>query len=210
MNNILLNNSNSSYDFNSKSVTINVLGNSKAIVKSIPKDFSLEINANKSSNIVIELNLTLDNNNLNIIINDLDNVHLDLNMAVKYKNNNIVNLISNIKGNNNSINIKVRCVEDNGALNILAEGRVNKNTSNNYYNEDIKAIVENNNSIVIKPNLCVSSFVSAFHNATISNINKDELFYLESLGMNKDTGINLIKEGFLKGILTVREGDFNA
>ena len=43
--------------------------------------------------------------------------------------------------------------------------------------------------------------VSANHKVTISNVKDDELFYLESKGVNKEDATKLLKEGFVLGIL---------
>ncbi len=43
--------------------------------------------------------------------------------------------------------------------------------------------------------------VSANHKVTISNVKDDELFYLESKGVNKEDATKLLKEGFILGIL---------
>ena len=55
----------------------------------------------------------------------------------------------------------------------------------------------------IMPNLIVkSSRIIANHNATISPVDENDLFYLESKGLSNESATSLIKEGFLKGIVT--------
>ena len=43
--------------------------------------------------------------------------------------------------------------------------------------------------------------VLANHKVTISNVKEEELFYLESKGVNKQDATKLLKEGFILGIL---------
>ena len=55
---------------------------------------------------------------------------------------------------------------------------------------------------MIVPNLLVrSDSVNAIHNTTISSVDKDYLFYLNSNGINNEDATKLIVDGFLKSNL---------
>ena len=135
-----------------------------------------------------------------------DNTEFNLNYACKYKNSNYIKINNYVKGSNASINTLIRAVEIDGVLEIEANGNILESKREITYLEDIKALINNNNSIKISPNLKVeSNLVEANHNATISNVREEDLFYLESKGINKEDARYLIKKGFLKRILQIKE-----
>ena len=71
--------------------------------------------------------------------------------------------------------------------------------------ESIKVLNENNSTNRILPNMLVSSSeVMADHFVTISNCFEDELFYLESKGINKMQAYQLIEQGFILEIFDER------
>ncbi len=204
MNKIIIDNDSVNYDFQKEKEVLNIKGKSDVFIKNIPKKFDLELNALKNADVLVNLALNLESTSFNLVINSYENSKINLNMALKYQKNCEVNIYNNIWQNNTDTSIKLRCVEDEGALKIKAIGDIKENLSNNNYLEDIRAIVSNQESITIMPDLKVASVSLANHNTTISNINEDELFYLESKGINRENAVNLIKEGFLKGILNER------
>lgn len=208
MNKIIIDNDKVNYDFQKEKEVLNIKGKSDIFIKSIPKKFDLEINVLKSADILVDLVLNLESTSFNLIINSYENSKIDLNMALKYQKNSEINIYNNILQNNTNTSIKLRCVENDGNLKIKAIGNIKENLSNNNYLEDIRAIVSNQKSITIMPDLKVASVSLANHNTTISNINEEELFYLESKGINRENAVNIIKEGFLKGILNERRDSY--
>ena len=44
--------------------------------------------------------------------------------------------------------------------------------------------------------------VRGTHGATVGSINEDELFYLESRGMDRDQAVSLLSHGFVEDVLT--------
>ena len=166
------------------------------------------------------------NNNKNITINLLDNSYLeyykirnkieDTNLLIVGSNDTYLDykeiIINNddfnynintiLKGNNNVSKLYLRCLNESGNANILANGRVEDKTSNNELLEDLRGLNIEDNTLIIKPDMQINSLdVVANHKVTISNVKEDELFYLESKGVNKKDAIKLLKEGFILGIL---------
>ncbi len=170
--------------------------------------------ANKKLNILLEENsyLTIEffihteNSKSKITILNQENAKLDLHYACTYEGENELIIDNQLSFSNNDNKILVRAVEEDGTLTVKAVGCIEKDTKDNVYLEDIKAITNHNNRIKIMPDLLVKTdSVIAVHNATISPIDSEELFYLESKGLEKKVAESLIKEGFLKGIVEKEE-----
>lgn len=163
----------------------------------------LIINLDKNATLTIEFLITMNNTKNKIMINNQEKSQLDLHYACIYEGNNELVIENTIPTSNNKNNIFVRAVESSGNFFINATGIIEENTFDNTYLEDIKALTKNRNSMKIMPNLIVkSSRIIANHNATISPVDENDLFYLESKGLSNESATSLIKEGFLKGIVT--------
>ena len=116
-----------------------------------------------------------------------------------------------IKGNNNKTYINFYgATNQDGKLIVDATGSVEKDIKNNDMLENIRILSLNNQENIILPNLLVSSDeVSINHNATISGLDENYLFYLMSKGLSKEESSRLITKGFLmnKLDLNVEEKD---
>lgn len=193
-------------DFENSNCTFHVYNNVKCGIFSLPKTTDFTIYIHEGAHFTLEFYGNLCNHNCNITIYNEDYSQLDFHISSKFTSDNTIKIENKIKANNTKVNILVRTVEENGTLNILAEGIIAEKTQNNEYLEDIRAITNNNNHIRIMPNLLVkSNSVKANHNATISNIKDEELFYLTGKGISKDSAKELIKTGFLQSILKIEE-----
>lgn len=110
----------------------------------------------------------------------------------------------NVYENNSNIKSKVLVrviTENNARVKINASGYVAKDTLNNEITEDLRAFNTGISKVEILPNLIVdSNDVVANHNATISSVFDEELFYLNSKGINNVEAIKLLKNGFLLSI----------
>ena len=72
------------------------------------------------------------------------------------------------------------------------------------YLEDIKVLLLNDEESIIIPNLLVSSNeIEVNHAATISGIDQNYLFYLNSKGISNEASEKLIKNGYLVGNLDI-------
>lgn len=189
-----------------KEVIINIKGNVICGFINLPSECKITINLNESSNLQCDFFVQLKNVTNQIHINSNESSKLNLNYACTFEGENHLSIYNDVNSNNTENNIYVRTVEIDGTLDIVAEGYIREGTKSSVYLEDIKALTNKNNSVKIMPNLLVkTNSVIANHNATISNINEQELFYLGSKGINKENAIKLIKNGFLKGILSINE-----
>lgn len=189
-----------------KEVIINISGNVTCGFINLPSECEIIINLNENANLQCDFFVQLKNVTNQIHINSSESSKLNLNYACTFEGKNHLSIYNDVNSNNTESNIYVRTVEVDGTLDIVAEGYIHENTKSSIYLEDIKALTNKNNSVKIMPNLLVkTNSVIANHNATISNIDEQELFYLESKGINKENAIKLIKNGFLKGILSINE-----
>lgn len=69
-------------------------------------------------------------------------------------------------------------------------------------NQNNRIINLTNNECIIRPNLLINEYdVVANHSALIGNFKDEEIFYMQRLGIDKDTVNKLLIEGFLKSKL---------
>lgn len=99
------------------------------------------------------------------------------------------NTISNL--NNRGVNI-----EGDIAFNVT--GVISKGNSNSQTNQNNRIITFNNKKCTINPKLCIDeNDVEANHSALIGKFDEDELFYLNSRGIDYNSAITLLVKGFL-------------
>lgn len=98
----------------------------------------------------------------------------------------------------------------------LMDGKITFNVTSVVPNGIKECIVNQSNHIInfnnkksqINPNLLIDeNDVIANHSAYIGGFNKNELFYLQRLGISKDDAIKLLVEGFLTKNLDIKEKD---
>jgi Fe-S cluster assembly scaffold protein SufB len=118
-----------------------------------------------------------------------------------------LNIDTNLKGNDNESEINVKAVtERDGSATIIGTADAKEKIVNNDLVENIKVLVLNEEESVCIPNLLVATNeVTVNHACTISSIDPDSLFYLESKGLNEKEAIKLIKNGYLIGNLSINE-----
>lgn len=206
---ITINNNVVALEIFKEELTINVIG--KVLINDLTttsKELVVTINLAKDSTLVYN-NFTKGEINNKIIINQEENSNLTYNYSLLVTNKSSINITSNIKGSNNNCEINVKAVtQEKGSLEITATGNIIKNIVNNKYIENIRILTLNNEENTIIPNLLVSSNnIEALHNATISSINKDELFYLNSKGLSERNAKELIVKGYLINNLELSEED---
>lgn len=193
-------------DIRVNELNVSVSGEVNCGISKLVSDVSINIYLEDNAKLNLNFLVHLKNIKNKIHIYNGYNSLLNLNYSCTYEGDNILCIYNDISVDKSNTNIKVRSVEENGRLEILAEGVIFEDTFDNIYSEDIKALTNNNESIKILPNLIVkTNSVIANHNATISNVDEKELFYLMQKGISCDNAIKLIKAGFLKGILMIDE-----
>lgn len=184
---------------------IEVHGSSIIFIKDLD-NFKLEINV-------------LDNSTLYIY--DFSTKNVDKEITIKQNNNTKVGYVHTFKiegeyklkyrayinGNNNSNEVYISGVSK-GSVFLDVDGTVKKQTVLNSLNESIKVLTTNGKCFV-SPILHVSSLdVIANHNTAISNIREDELFYLLSKGISKESAVALIEDGYVYGYMKKYSEEF--
>lgn len=190
-------------------LTINIKG--KVLINEIKynEEEQLELTINIEDNSSLLYNRftknNITNNNIKIIQNN--NSTIVLNYSFVALNKTTINIESVLTGNNNKTEIKVKGVtEELGSAKIISTAEAKKNIKDNDLLESLKVLILNEQESTIIPNLLVSSNdVIVNHAATISNIDKDYLFYLNSKGIDDIEAIKLIKNGYLLNNLDIND-----
>lgn len=156
----------------------------------------LNINIEDNSNLII-YKFNNDSNDNEIYIKQNNDSKLELNISfINNKESKLV-INSDIIGNNNKSVISLRNISNNDNSYNIINVKIKKNTQNNEALEDLKGIT-NNGYIHIEPNIeCESHEVIANHLTTIGSLNKDDINYLMSKGINEDKAKELLLNSFL-------------
>lgn len=137
------------------------------------RDYSIEIIQNNNSSFIY---------NHSFIVSNLYNLNINISMLGNYSKN-----IINIHG-----------INDSGKSNIVVDGSVSSNTKDNELDEKIKVLNINEGKSHILPNMYINTKnVIANHAASITDIDKNYLFYMNSKGIDNDKAKELIINGFL-------------
>ena len=150
---------------------------------------------------------TKDIKNLKINILENNDTTLEFNYSLYQSIKASIILDSKVLGNNNKCSMNVYGVSDkDGAIVVNATGSVLENIKDNDLLENIRILMLNDSENVIVPNLLVgSNEVSVNHNATISSLDTNYLYYLNSKGLSYEEAKKLIVKGFLKSKLKLRK-----
>ena len=150
---------------------------------------------------------TKDIKNLKINIQENNDTTLEFNYSLYQSIKASIILDSKVLGNNNKCSMNVYGVNDkDGAIVVNATGSVLENIKDNDLLENIRILMLNDSENVIVPNLLVgSNEVSVNHNATISSLDTNYLYYLNSKGLSYEDAKKLIVKGFLKSKLKLRK-----
>ena len=181
-----------------KNITLEIKGEVLLNDLSTKEDVNLNIILNDNSKLIYnKFNKDLSYENINFEINN--NTYLSFNQSTYNTLEGNFKIFANIKGSNNKTYINFYGVtNENGRLIVDATGSVENNIINNDMLENIRILSLNDEENIILPNLLVSSDeVEINHNATISGLNEDYLFYLNSKGLSKEEASKLITKGFL-------------
>lgn len=173
-----------------------------------------------NNNSLEELNITLldgsrllynkytkDIKHLKINILENNDTTLEFNYSLYQSIKASITIDSKVLGNNNKCSMNVYGVSDkDGAIVVNATGSVLENIKDNDLLENIRILMLNDSENVIVPNLLVgSNEVSVNHNATISSLDTNYLYYLNSKGLSYEEAKKLIVKGFLKSKLKLRK-----
>ena len=190
-------------------LTINIKG--KVLIEEISKketeNLNLTLNIEPNSSLIYNRFMIHNEANNNITIKQEKNSNITFNYSFIANDKVKLNINSDLSGDNNETEIKVKGVTENkGSANITGTANVLPNIKDNNLIESIKILLLNNEESVCVPNLLVSSNeVEVNHAATISSIDPNYLFYLNSKGLSNESAIKLIKNGYLLSNLDINK-----
>ncbi len=185
------------------SLVLHVKGNVCLALTSI---HHMEVYLEKGSHFLLEAFVFMKNQTSKIVFHNEDDVVLDFHLSCLYEGENTLEVNSLVDKERVRNYIRVRSVERFGSLLIKATGEILENTRDAFYLEDIQSLTTHQERVKIIPNLLVSSNEAICnHNATITHVREEELFYLRGLGIEEEKATQLIKDGFLKSILQIEE-----
>lgn len=179
------------------------------IVLNLKEDIKLTQFDNTNNNLVINLDnkVNLEFNRVSVIkkkmdlvVNILDNSNVFLNLIILNENKNKVTLTLNLSGNNSKVTARVRLINKNDYDNIdfICNGKILSKTKDNELVEDLKGLINGDNTIKISPNMEVlTNEVTANHLVTVGYIREEELFYLTSKGIEEDKAKEMLLLSFL-------------
>ena len=197
-----INNSLNDLDIKTNTLTLKISGNVCINDINNNTDLDLKIIMSDGSHLLYNrYNESINKFNLDIEITS--NAYVEFNYSLKTLITSDISLNANIAGNNNISHINFHGITDqNGVIKNVATSKVDEATKDNEVLENLRIVTLNDAENMIVPNLLVrSDSVNAIHNTTISTVDKDYLFYLNSKGINKKDATKLIVDGFLKSNL---------
>lgn len=169
------------------------------------------INENKNIDLKLEKNSQLiinyyndfqENANINIV--QEENSNLIINIASITNKDCKVNINVLITGDNNKCVINVRNIGKKENSNFYVNVKANKQTKGNVIIEDLKGVCEDG-SINFMPILEIdTNEVEASHFATIGSFNQNQIFYLQSKGLDYEECLKILKKGFIYQIYSER------
>lgn len=194
--------------------------NDKKII--IKKDTNIIIDILNENDISNSYEIDIEENS-NVVLNIFDvanKVDRDVKVNINGKNSNVILNISSISLNENNYNINVYHNDKNTTSNtnihgltlqnniitIKNNGYIKNGSQNSRLNQDNKIIIMNDNNSKIEPNLFIDEYdVEASHGAYIGKFDEEELFYLNSRGLDDKDSYNLLITGFLIGELDLED-----
>lgn len=215
-----------------ENICIDIIDNTRLYIEIDGKNINSNIDINILENINSRIFMfsNLEDSNININIEQKENSNLILNSF--YKNNDLKeNTIINLNGTNSNIEYNYSCIgKTNKKLNInhyfsktnsivrnrsVSDGDeiefeiteyVPKKSIDCNLSQSSKIINLKENKCKIKPILLIDEKeVNASHSSVISPINENDLLYLMSRGIDKESSVNLLVNGFLVNNLNLCE-----
>lgn len=209
-------------------IEINISGETNSYLSS---GLSIHIHENANANIIIKSELKGNQNYLRITQKQEQNTNLNIALKLYSSNQTALLFRTNMEGENSSIDKRVFIKAENSQVdsevkithnqiktksNMVVNGillnsqlinenniRITKKARDSQGYEHSKFILldEKSNAVSI-PNLEIeNNEVSCSHGSTISSINDEELFYLQSRGINKENAIGLIINGLEESVI---------
>jgi len=196
-------------DINVNKLTIKVKG--KVLINELSikenENLDLTINVEPQSSLVYNRFLIHEIMNNKITINQEHQSNVNFNYSFIANDKCHLTIDTNLNGDDNESEINVKAVtEKSGSATIIGTADAKEKIKNNNLVEAIKVLVLNDEESVCIPNLLVATNeVTVNHACTISSVDKNSLFYLESKGLSEEESIKLIKNGYLLGNLSIND-----
>ena len=197
-----------SIEISKKNVTLEIEGRVKINDFNSKEDLNLNIIVKDNANLIYnKYSNNISSINVKIDVNENSNVSYNQSLYNTIEGD--YEVFTNILGSNNNVDVNYYGVTNqNGKIKVNATGDVKKGITNNEMLENVRILALNDEENIIYPNLLVSTDEAIInHNATISGLNKDYLFYLESKGLSKEESAKLIVKGFILSKLNISEED---
>lgn len=190
-------------------LTINISG--KVLINEIAskenENLKLTINLLENSSLLYNRFIIQHQTNNNIIINQHHNSNVIFNYSLIALDKCQIDLLSNLTGNDNKTEINLKAVtEEQGCCIIKSTADAKSKIENNDLIESIRILNLNNEESICIPNLLVASNeIEINHACTMSSVDPNYLFYLNSKGISNESAIKLIKNGYLLSNLDINE-----
>ena len=202
-----LNNNAFNIEINCSNLTLNISGKVliNEFVKKEKDNTNIVINLANNSELLYNRFHNINTMNTFITINQDSNSSIEYNYSIIAHDKGKLTMKSNVIGDNNKTNIKVKAItKDLGSLVLECTTDNKEKTNNNELLESLKILMLNDEESIIIPDLLVASNeVEVNHAATIIGIREDELFYLNSKGIEVESAKKLISEGFIINNLNI-------
>lgn len=210
MNNILI---------EEKSINFSNSGN-YVLLENGNKEINIESKTNLTFTIINEEDKNVNynfniNDDCNLVFNIFDvseKINRNINVNIHGKNSNVLINISSISLNENNYEVNIyhnnkNCTSntnihgltiDNNSIFIKNNGYIKKGSEKSKLYQDNKIIIMNDNNSKIEPKLFIDEYdIEASHGAYIGKFDEDELFYLNSRGLDDKKSYELLINGFL-------------
>ncbi len=188
-------------DIQVQDLTIDIKG--KVLINEINKkeieELNLTINVAPNSSLIYNRFMLHNKMNNTITLNQEEKSTVIFNYSlIAYDKCNLL-FNSNLKGNDNETEIKLKAVTENrGSCKIESTANTLPKISDNNLIESIKILMLNDEESICIPCLYVASDeIEVNHACTISSIDPAYLFYLNSKGLSEKAATHLIKNGYL-------------
>lgn len=185
-------------------IEIEILENVKLDLVEIKKDIKTKIlnkySLNKNSILNITKAYDVDTINEKNVVN-LNGVNANINLILKTvsKNTEKYDFVINHNEKNTISDIITNGLNISGNLHIMVSTLIPNGKKNCIANQQNRIINLTEKECTIKPNLLIEEVdVTANHSALIGNFKDEEIFYLQRLGISKESASKLLIEGFLK------------
>lgn len=213
--NIIKFNNNGNYyieyiDCNNISINIEIEENTCVNLFEYSNNKSININNKynlyKNSSLIVSKFYSNDNTNekINIYLRDNKaNIKYNFSSVSTHNDKYTINIYH--ESNNTCSDIFNRTVAKKGSTNIFdINSYVDNGIKGCYLNQQTKIITLGDSNNKINPNMFIGEeTTTAVHSSVIGSINKDDLFYMMSRGIDYNTSVNLIVKGIILSNINV-------